>query len=309
MDPTRTYTIRRAFVADMTRRFRKIKRDIWTSIVTNDALGLKAPVTAQALPRKAFEFKTDRAKVKGFMDWLEDQVDQGIFELVPGERRRVTGEVEWASTYIDTAYKRGIRRGRDELKQAARGQTQFDFGDLEGVGREEFSVDAAFLRPIHADRVGAIYTRTYSDLVGITTDMEREMSAALAQGLADGKGPRTIARELMNRIEQAGGSLAIVDERGTVRMRALQRARILARTEVIRAHHVATINTYREAGVVGVKVKAEWSTAGDDRVCPDCADLNEQVFTLDEIEPMIPLHPQCRCVALPLVTGTTRKGG
>ena len=27
----------------------------------------------------------------------------------------------------------------------------------------------------------------------------------------------------------------------------------------------------------------------------------KKIFTLDEIEPLIPLHPQCRCVALPYI--------
>ena len=50
-----------------------------------------------------------------------------------------------------------------------------------------------------------------------------------------------------------------------------------------------------------VIVKAEWMTAGDDRVCPICASLQGQVFSLDEIEPLIPRHPNCRCIALPLL--------
>ena len=38
-----------------------------------------------------------------------------------------------------------------------------------------------------------------------------------------------------------------------------------------------------------------------DRVCPKCEALDGKIFTLDEIEPMIPLHPQCRCIALPYI--------
>jgi SPP1 gp7 family putative phage head morphogenesis protein len=73
----------------------------------------------------------------------------------------------------------------------------------------------------------------------------------------------------------------------------------LARTELIRAHHLATIQEYRNWELLDIRVKAEWATARDDRVCPKCAALDGKVFTLDEIEPMIPLHPNCRCIALP----------
>ena len=73
------------------------------------------------------------------------------------------------------------------------------------------------------------------------------------------------------------------------------------RTEVIAAHHSATIAEYRAAGVEGVEVKAEFSTAGDDLVCELCESLEGQIFELSEIEGLIPRHPNCRCVAIPVV--------
>jgi SPP1 gp7 family putative phage head morphogenesis protein len=64
---------------------------------------------------------------------------------------------------------------------------------------------------------------------------------------------------------------------------------------------LATIQEYRNFGVLGVSVQAEWKTAGDDRVCITCSRMEGKIYTLDEIEPMIPLHPQCRCIALPYI--------
>ena len=64
---------------------------------------------------------------------------------------------------------------------------------------------------------------------------------------------------------------------------------------------MATIQEYRNWGVEGVTILGEWKTAGDDRVCEKCASMEGRVFTLDEIEPLIPLHPQCRCIALPWI--------
>ena len=49
---------------------------------------------------------------------------------------------------------------------------------------------------------------------------------------------------------------------------------------------------YRNAGLSGVTVMAEWMTAGVG-VCPECAALEGKVFSLDTIEGMIPLHPNC----------------
>jgi hypothetical protein len=82
---------------------------------------------------------------------------------------------------------------------------------------------------------------------------------------------------------------------------------MLARTEVIRAHHLATIQEYRNYGVEGIHVQGEWKTAGDMRVCDICASMEGQVFTLDQIEKMIPAHTMCRCLALPAVRNVEKK--
>ena len=81
---------------------------------------------------------------------------------------------------------------------------------------------------------------------------------------------------------------------------AKQRMELLARTEIVRAYHAGVIQEYRAWGVTTVSIDVEWRTAGDDRVCDLCAPLEGKIFTLDEVEGMIPLHPQCRCVAIPV---------
>jgi very-short-patch-repair endonuclease len=53
------------------------------------------------------------------------------------------------------------------------------------------------------------------------------------------------------------------------------------------------VQEYRNWGVEGVRVMAEWVTAGDGRVCPLCAPMDGKVFTIDQIENMIPAHPNC----------------
>ena len=113
--------------------------------------------------------------------------------------------------------------------------------------------------------------------------MDKQISTILAQGMAEGQNPNILARRINDRVDKIG----------------IVRAKILARTEVIRAHHTATIQEYMNWDVVGVKVLAEWSTAGDNRVCSLCKPLQGKIYTLDEILPMIPRHPQCRCIALP----------
>jgi len=142
--------------------------------------------------------------------------------------------------------------------------------------------------------------------------MDTQISRVLSQGLIDGDGPRLLARKLVATIDGTGmGELGITDTLGRY-IPAKRRAEMIARTEVIRAHHLATIQEYRNWAVEGVRVKAEWKTAGltDARTCDECKELEGHVFSLDEIEKMIPKHPNCRCVALPyLVKGIVVHGG
>ncbi len=283
-DPTRTLTLRKAFVTDMDKRFNALKRLIRESIIDNDCFGLVTPATpfstlAAATPGQ-FRFDRSAAKVEGFMAWLQEQEKAGVLQLVNKSRIGTPVEQLWANTYIDTAYQRGIRRGREELRK--QGVDIPTFGDKQ----LRDPVIAAFNQPVHADRVGLIYSRVYSDLKGITSAMDTQISRVLAQGLAEGRNPRELARTINDRVDKIG----------------ITRARMLARTEVIRAHHAANVQEYRNAGIEGVSVMVEWSTAGY-KVCTVCSALQGKRFTLDEIEFMIPKHPNCRCVAIPDVSG------
>jgi SPP1 gp7 family putative phage head morphogenesis protein len=138
--------------------------------------------------------------------------------------------------------------------------------------------------------------------------MDSQISRVLAQGIADGDNPRLLGQKLVSVINGSGADkLGIKDTLGRF-IPAERRAEMIARTEIIRAHHLATIQEYRNWGVAGVAVEAEWHTAGDSRVCAECAEMEGHVFTLDEIEPMIPLHPQCRCNTLPVKVREWKKG-
>ena len=296
LDPSRTSGLRRRFEAQMAKRLRDLLRLIRQSIVDNDCFGIQ-PVTstlqralAAATPRQ-FAFERDTAaKVQAFLRWLKEQEALGILQVIfrPGTNTAIS--VGWTDLYIQAAYRQGIGRAQTEMLRA---QLILPFpGDLPG----RTAVSTAFNLPIHADRVGALYTRTFEDLKTVmdvvNTDIRRKLidglTTNLTRGIAEGKNPITIAREMVKDV--ASG----LDKIG------LNRARMIARTEVIRAHHLASINEYRRAdAAMTVAVQAEFRTAGDDRVCPECSALEGKVFSLDEAESVIPVHVQCRCVMLP----------
>ena len=299
-DPTNTMVLRAKFVDQMRQRFHKLSADMKTSIIDNDAFGIVPrddftshimPTILQPLPPKIYEFLRTPEKVDEFMGWLAAQEKAGILEteLRPTARFGAgVAEVAWSNKFIQTAYQKGIRAGRQKLKNAGKTITV----DQLSPG----AINTAFNQPFHADRVGLLYSRTFDNLKTVTSVMDTEirrkladgLSSGLARGIAEGKNPKAIGRELFKSLNSS------VEHVG------LYRATLIARTEVIRAHHVANIAEFRQAGVEGVEVEVEWMTAGFG-VCPICADFAGDAFTLDQIEPMIPRHPQCRCTVLPII--------
>jgi len=332
VDPTRTGLIVKRWHLEIARRFNRIKKLIWQSIVEHDALGLAEPmktlggegsgnfghagrpghqggsapsgensdvmsltdakkegfVTNEALPHKAFQFNRDPDKVKGFMDWLQDQVDKEILEVSYSKTgRKISGDAEWQKIYIDSAYRKSLADAGTKVGVANRKQVD-RLGRTKGfVSPTERMVDSSFLAPVHADAAGMIYQRAFQDLRNVTEAMDTGISRSLSLGIAEGRNPRDIARDMLEDVEGIG----------------INRARMIARTEVVYAYNEAALNVYEEAGLEGVKVEVEWSTAFHN-VCPDCADLQGRVFTLDEArEVHPPLHPSCRCALIPAGVG------
>lgn len=267
-DPTLTATLRAKYEADMVRRFKALKRSIHETIAVNDAFGLNVNAAAAG----AFAFSHTGDSVASFMGWLQEEVNNGILEVRQGTTLSTAARGSWQNIYIDSAYQRGIGRAGREIRGAG------------GFVSNRW-IDAAFNRPIHADAVGLIYTRVYGELKGVTDAMSQGISRSLARGMAEGRGMMDLARDLEDEVDGIG----------------ILRARTIARTETIEAHAEATLNAYEEAQIEGVEVEAEFSTAGDEQVCPECQDLEGTVMSLDDARGVIPVHPNCRCAFIPVI--------
>lgn len=291
-DPTHTTALRNAFVRQMKIRFAELVKVVRIAVDKQDCFGLRGRdvVAYQMTPpgQHSFSFLRDPEKIEEFMKWLEQQVDKGLLTI--GTFNQIGRGIEnaWTDIYILDSYKRGLLRAEAELRKA-------------GIPVPIIDIGVSMSNPIHLDRVGVLFTRVFSELKGITAEMERNISRILAQGMINGEDPEFLARKLVAAIDGTGmGTLAITDELGRF-IPALTRAKMMARTEMIRAFHLAAIQEYRNWAVEGVYVKAEWMTAQDEKVCDKCLALQGKIFSLDEIEPMIPLHPNCRCIALPYI--------
>lgn len=292
-DPTRTTTLRNAFVSQMNKRFDKLAADIGKAIVGDDVFNLITPKTNLAINASpgyhAFDFPTSSAKVEAFMRWVNRQIDNGVLQVNNFAQIGTSIDAAWTNMYIYNGYSRGVNRARQEMIKAG-----YKIPTIEETG----GLRVVMSDMTHMDRVGVAYLRAFNGLKNITTTMDAQISTVLAEALANGDGAYLTARKIRAVIKGGGAELGIYDTLGRF-IPAKRRAEMLARTEIIRAHHLGTIQEYENWGAAGVKVKAEWSTAGDDRVCEQCAGYDGNVYTLEEVRNMIPVHPNCRCMALP----------
>lgn len=265
-DPSNTGLIRRRFEGQMKRRLRALARAVRKYIVEDDALDLLS-----VRKNAPFQYRTSADRINAFKGWLRRQQAKGLLEVQTGTSISSVSRA-WSDVYIESAYQRGVAQSTGNLRAA-------------GAKVSDQWVQTAFFRPIHADAVGLLYTRTFTDLEGVSDFMASRMSSILSQGMVDGAHPRQIAKEMADTINGVG----------------LARARTIARSETMFAHAESTLNSYQEAGIEGVEVLSEFVTAGDNKVCPKCQDLDGEKFTIQEARGIIPVHPNCRCAWLPYI--------
>lgn len=120
-----------------------------------------------------------------------------------------------------------------------------------------------------------------------------DMVAGIRGALVDGVGQRLTTDELA----------ALIN--GRVDAIGLNRARTIARTEVVRAHAEATLDRLEQHGVGGVSALVEWD---EGQHCPICTALQTAdngygpgVYTVAQARGIIPVHPNCQCAWLPVV--------
>lgn len=277
--------LRRQMIADMTRRLGKIRRAVWQAIGVDDVLGLRPvdPFTTNALTvndNPAFEFLTTADKVPAFQGWLKQLVDT---ELLSSDNP----SAPWTDQYIGSAYKQGIKRGYFDAKPGLRTRGQ----GPDGTGYTTY-LDESFGSNEDVNKLKLLGTRAFTNLKGVSDAMDQQLSNSLVQGLAEGRAPGAIAKQMVDQID------------GLTKGRAAT----IARTEIIHAHAEGQLDGFDKAGLQEVIVMAEWATAGDANVCSKCAPLQGVIFTIAEARGMIPRHPNCRCAWLPAAVGEESKG-
>src|SRR5690606_25989511 len=107
------------------------------------------------------------------------------------------------------------------------------------------------------------------------------VAAKLAEGVVLGRNPNRVAAEIRRTL---GADI--------------QRARTVARTEMLRAYRESTRAAYRAQGVSSWI----WLSAADERTCAACWAMHGRRFSTQH--PMA-AHPNCRCAMVPSVPGVS----
>jgi len=221
-----------------------------------------------------FQFKTSPQKIEAFQDWLKSQLKTTVISP--------SNEQLW-SDYATEGYRKGAGRAFDDVEGKPKKQRRWGAGagKFYDGSREQF-LRSSFGRPETVEKIKLLAGRSFDDLENVTEDMATRMSRTLTDALSQGMNPREAASLLSEDIDISQ-----------------QRAELIARTEIIRAHAEGQLDSMKSMGVEFVGAQVEWSTAGDGRVCLKCSEMEEKAYSIDDARGMIPLHPNCRCAWLP----------
>jgi len=255
--------------------------------------GARKPLLVRTdLPYRVFADMDVEQALQRFEAWLEQVI---VFRL---------GNMTSFLRLLDVSYNKGVERAIEEM---AKMDVLASVSPVDPVVsmmtihaeeplEDEMGVSPAYVAIAvgaldHARRRSAIQDNFIQSMENVTNDMADDIVSVLREGVVLGLGVEQISKQISKEV-------------GISRTRA----RTVARTETMRAFNSGLIQQYRKAGVIGVRILAEWLTAGDALVCPICNEFASRdngygpgIWKLDDIEGEIPAHPNCRCVAIPVV--------
>lgn len=246
----------------------------------------KAPVISKTFtPDRIMKYYEKQIHVVEVIEArFENAVQQFLGRLEEKVLRNLDGELDTKKTVTKDLYDED-----DEITQAV-----IDFAPLlqdvaVAAGQQAFNLLELDTPYIPKDMIGYIqdnvrkFTKSMLD-----TDRDR-LTGIISEGIKDGKSVPQIKTD----IQEAFSSIK------------KNQAQVITRTEVIRTSNAAALDAFKESGVVEGK---QWLTAG---ATDECAQYEGQVESLDgnfyssdsefqDGDP--PLHPNCRCVLLPVLT-------
>ena len=217
------------------------------------------------------------------------------------ELKNQDGVITPSDLYKSDRYYKLMNQVNEELSQLALKQTKA----LENTLPEVYEQQSLIERNVLGDRFGLYSTvdreaarlvvnelwcsdgKGFSDRIWRNKDfLTQRLEQSLFDFVSRGQPTAQLTSDLIaDQIGQEAASLgSILDDDFR---EAYNNARRLVRTETARIQNRATQDRYKEAGFTKYHILAEPDC------CDVCADLQEQVFDIDDL--VLPAHPNCRC--------------
>jgi len=257
-DPAGVLADQKKFYDDMHRRFVVMKDTINKEVLQQDGLGL---TNAVLLSSGSMNGVTDSDRLHAFESWIAGLIASTI--LFNGE-----SEVsKWTDAYIIQAWDKGAHHTVSQLEDPELDQELSDLPETLSIATAAGAVAAVLL------------TNAWSEMEGIAAGLKQRATRAVTDGLLKKQNPKQITEALQSVINETEN----------------RRTSVLVHMETMRAAIRGATQTLRLNRISSVTLVAEWLTMQDGHVCPRCRANEGKVFSLEEIEALIPLHGLCRC--------------
>ena len=222
--------------------------------------------------------------------------------------RRIVDETladDWLRTFIVRAVRLGVEQVGRELRVAVE---HLDLHDVAGLHAKAASVEVqgiagetqrrllrAVAGALEAKRTPEVLMRDVRETLRKVTKLRLMMlvNTAVVRAVNAGK----LYGYRMNAVEQVG-----IDPEWVPSHRHRDSVVMHDRVEVTRKllRQVKASTKRRRERMRGLPTLVNVLTAGDDKVCEDCASLSEDgPYEIDFASDLLPLHPNCRCAFIP----------
>lgn len=264
----------------------------------------KAVKTAVFKLRRALKawFKTQRLRLAEVLATETGKVAKTKEDEIADAVKRIIDDLnfEGYEAFADIAASEFEKLMRDSVEQAAK---QLVSSVATGINDGSLSVDA--LKQANEQAIAWAKDRA-AEMVGkkwIDGELVDNPNAeyAITDGTRD-----MLQRFVTDALESGDSNEDLADGIKAVYAFSDDRAEMIARTETARADVEGALETYRATGLVEQK---EWLAAPD--CCDECQAMDGDVVPLDGLFGSDggvagpPLHPNCRCDVLPVITNDT----
>lgn len=296
-DPTGTFRIRRRLIAELDRRWRRVELAAKAMVLSQDMFGLGANTITSSMVNL---FIGNSSQLSVFQTWVDAILNQIVLE----------GDGQFLQRTINDAYFLAVGRVAKRTKNANLMAQQFVSGHkIEtihrlGVIELQGIIEAVSQQVVRVAGDAIIRRQKPVQLYRSISAVIRKIGVSRGRDLVSILAVRAHSEGTLDAFEAAGvNRVGVIAE--TVRTRPLKlprfrdarktgpgsrsRKKTPSRTTVSR---IRRVNRQLEEELPKVDVL----TAGDDRVCPICIDIEESgPYTINEARGLIPAHIRCRC--------------